>query len=124
MVPYLLLVYVVYFFFFKQKTAYEMRISDWSSDVCSSDLRRQDHDRGGDIAAGLHPRRGRLACDRGTHHPAARDHRVGVARISGDAAGVDAGDAARQVEDGVPARRLRRADPGRGPADEIGRAHV
>src|SRR3546814_3996676 len=27
-----------YIFFFKQKTAYEMRISDWSSDVCSSDL--------------------------------------------------------------------------------------
>src|SRR3546814_8723667 len=27
-----------FFFFFKQKTAYEMRISDWSSDVCSSDL--------------------------------------------------------------------------------------
>src|SRR3546814_18386299 len=41
-------------FFFKQKTAYEMRISDWSSDVCSSDLlvdgavheHRQDHRRG------------------------------------------------------------------------------
>src|SRR3546814_10015776 len=29
------------FFFFKQKTAYEMRISDWSSDVCSSDLELQ-----------------------------------------------------------------------------------
>src|SRR3546814_5462733 len=29
-----------WFFFFKQKTAYEMRISDWSSDVCSSDLRQ------------------------------------------------------------------------------------
>src|SRR3546814_3510965 len=29
------------FFFFKQKTAYEMRISDWSSDVCSSDLAPQ-----------------------------------------------------------------------------------
>src|SRR3546814_148866 len=29
---------VVFVFFFKQKTAYEMRISDWSSDVCSSDL--------------------------------------------------------------------------------------
>src|SRR3546814_15311625 len=29
---------IVIFFFFKQKTAYEMRISDWSSDVCSSDL--------------------------------------------------------------------------------------
>src|SRR3546814_7560402 len=35
------------FFFFKQKTAYEMRISDWSSDVCSSDLsdlRSRDRD--------------------------------------------------------------------------------
>src|SRR3546814_3031261 len=31
---------VLCFFFFKQKTAYEMRISDWSSDVCSSDLRK------------------------------------------------------------------------------------
>src|SRR3546814_9623534 len=29
---------IICFFFFKQKTAYEMRISDWSSDVCSSDL--------------------------------------------------------------------------------------
>src|SRR3546814_2154243 len=33
-----LVVYFCFFFFFKQKTAYEMRISDWSSDVCSSDL--------------------------------------------------------------------------------------
>src|SRR3546814_5857289 len=32
------------FFFFKQKTAYEMRISDWSSDVCSSDLRSRIND--------------------------------------------------------------------------------
>src|SRR3546814_6017194 len=31
--------FFVLFFFFKQKTAYEMRISDWSSDVCSSDLK-------------------------------------------------------------------------------------
>src|SRR3546814_6889897 len=30
--------FILVFFFFKQKTAYEMRISDWSSDVCSSDL--------------------------------------------------------------------------------------
>src|SRR3546814_7708524 len=62
-----------YFFFFKQKTAYEMRISDWSSDVCSSDLldhqpvgQRVDHrdadavqaagggiDLGGKFAAGM-----------------------------------------------------------------------
>src|SRR3546814_3141622 len=32
-----------FFFFFKQKTAYEMRISDWSSDMCSSDLPQPDH---------------------------------------------------------------------------------
>src|SRR3546814_4031708 len=32
------LAYLLFFFFFKQKTAYELRISDWSSDVCSSDL--------------------------------------------------------------------------------------
>src|SRR3546814_3585135 len=32
---------ILCFFFFKQKTAYEMRISDWSSDVCSSDLNFQ-----------------------------------------------------------------------------------
>src|SRR3546814_18372637 len=45
---------VVIFFFFKQKTAYEMRISDWSSDVCSSDLdelRRRRHHRLGDAGA-------------------------------------------------------------------------
>src|SRR3546814_5299789 len=42
LVLYLILCYVcVFFFFFKQKTAYEMRISDWSSDVCSSDLADQ-----------------------------------------------------------------------------------
>src|SRR3546814_2921741 len=34
-------VFFFYVFFFKQKTAYEMRISDWSSDVCSSDLLRR-----------------------------------------------------------------------------------
>src|SRR3546814_8591692 len=49
-------------FFFKQKTAYEMRLSDWSSDVCSSDL-------GADDAAELdqrHARLGRDAADLGT----------------------------------------------------------
>src|SRR3546814_224761 len=39
----------VYFFFFKQKTAYEMRISDWSSDVCSSDLCCDTSPRGLDL---------------------------------------------------------------------------
>src|SRR3546814_8880428 len=39
-----LLCCATHFFFFKQKTAYEMRISDWSSDVCSSDLHRSARD--------------------------------------------------------------------------------
>src|SRR3546814_4299991 len=43
-----------YFFFFKQKTAYEMRISDWSSDVCSSDL---------GLVPGVRDRRARLLSD-------------------------------------------------------------
>src|SRR3546814_4186001 len=45
------------FFFFKQNTAYEMRISDWSSDVCSSDLPTAAPGRGGqpEIAAQLAP---------------------------------------------------------------------
>src|SRR3546814_15884260 len=41
----------VFVFFFKQKTAYEMRISDWSSDVCSSDL-------AGEGGFGISPNRG------------------------------------------------------------------
>src|SRR3546814_19566347 len=69
------------FFFFKQKTAYEMRISDWSSDVCSSDLEglahrpREGVDRA--VALGLQPVLGavalphRLDADRlvGARHP-------------------------------------------------------
>src|SRR3546814_2495908 len=39
------------FFFFKQKTAYEMRISDWSSDVCSSDLGEDEQVGPTDLAA-------------------------------------------------------------------------
>src|SRR3546814_9294912 len=61
----LFVLFCVVVFFFKQKTAYEMRISDWSSDVCSSDLRRGRagggpaglcdcrRDRGGRDAGGL-----------------------------------------------------------------------
>src|SRR3546814_3880062 len=43
---------LVYIFFFKQKTAYELRISDWSSDVCSSDLAGENKDRYGHQAGG------------------------------------------------------------------------
>src|SRR3546814_14668619 len=66
------LLYCIFFFFFKQKTAYEMRISDWSSDVCSSDLLRHQHRGGGAEAvqylAELHgdigaAGRGDIGCD-------------------------------------------------------------
>src|SRR3546814_6601603 len=50
------------FFFFKQKTAYEMRISDWSSDVCSSDLDRELEQSGSKC---------RYQCFRGAGHAAA-----------------------------------------------------
>src|SRR3546814_7307991 len=56
-------VMIVVFFFFKQKTAYEMRISDWSSDVCSSDL--DDRRPAGHIFAASRA----AACD---HHLRAR----------------------------------------------------
>src|SRR3546814_6246452 len=58
----------VFFFFFKQKTAYEMRISDWSSDVCSSDLLRRERRRPvrGDRIGRRHPPPG----------PPRRHHRV------------------------------------------------
>src|SRR3546814_3694914 len=67
-----------WFFFFKQKTAYEMRISDWSSDVCSSDLDpRVEHQL---------PRRQR---DRGVDEPAGRrsGHAFLLARQCDEAAG-------------------------------------
>src|SRR3546814_3495146 len=44
----------IYIFFFKQKTAYEMRTSDWSSDVCSSDL-HQDDEAGGAAVTSFAP---------------------------------------------------------------------
>src|SRR3546814_8904135 len=69
------------FFFFKQKTAYEMRISDWSSDVCSSDLPADfTLSRRGPLrarnAAGREAAR-RRARDPRTGHDAFRDRRCG-----------------------------------------------
>src|SRR3546814_3350063 len=61
------------FFFFKQKTAYEMRISDWSSDVCSSDLVEHAHGlrqrRGPNAKSSLH--KAHLAPDAGLQAPGA-----------------------------------------------------
>src|SRR3546814_17789735 len=85
------------FFVFKQKTAYEMRISDWSSDVCSSDLSRQ-HRKAGEVEDA--PDIERIA------HQAVRAGSVEFACLGGDlgtargaecgpAAGEDADDRAR-----------------------------
>src|SRR3546814_5614603 len=86
----------IVFFFFKQKTAYEMRISDWSSDVCSSDLRL------------------------GLLHA---DHRIVVAAHAGiglvrRAAGQDLRIGGRHMAVGAADQR------GAAVAEKIGRAHV
>src|SRR3546814_6891410 len=64
----LLSLFVFDFFFFKQKTAYEMRISDWSSDVCSSDL----------VVAGAAQR---LGPDPRTRDPVARRGEAHIGKI-------------------------------------------
>src|SRR3546814_1021823 len=82
---------LIVLFFFKQKTAYEMRISDWSSDVCSSDLGERIiiHHRKTDLAAGQR-----------------REQRVGQAAIQRR-------DARSERECGIAAPRA-----GRGRADD------
>src|SRR3546814_5469456 len=90
---------VEFFFFFKQKTAYEMRISDWSSDVCSSDLFELERAR---------PRR-HCDVDRPRHHAV----RVNMPRMR--AAGFEHIDP-QAIELEPLAAEVERA--------EIGRAHV
>src|SRR3546814_1454967 len=76
----LCLVFLWFFvFFFKQKTAYEMRISDWSSDVCSSDLADGGPRRGAWLRAG------EAAADRVRDQPDGRrseERRVGKECVS------------------------------------------
>src|SRR3546814_5314161 len=116
----------IFFFFFKQKTAYELRISDWSSDVCSSDLHR-----------GLGHAVGRAAAHVGLAGNAAdvdharyrvlRQQRIGVAREFEGAEQVDLEDLAPLVlgvlgaGSGEVAAGIVDQDV---EAFEIGRAHV
>src|SRR3546814_14345867 len=109
------------FFFFKQKTAYEMRISDWSSDVCSSDLAEE---------------RGAAARRRPASEKGARRHRHGLPALQpvspydgaaelhggagarpGDAQGRGAGTGGGTPDHG----RARRQD-GPGPEQALGRS--
>src|SRR3546814_5119359 len=72
-------------FFFKQKTAYEMRISDWSSDVCSSDLILATVGQwSGFYLSQLHGAGAQLRAPPGTHHAALRseERRVGKECVS------------------------------------------
>src|SRR3546814_9587151 len=86
------------FFFVKQKTAYEMRISDWSSDVCSSDL---------SAGAPITRRPGAL-------HPAADAHQMRGRSAKGDVS----------LMSSLGERRAARADGRAISYREIGRAHV
>src|SRR3546814_7920898 len=110
------------FFFFKQKTAYEMRISDWSSDVCSSDLASApgdvDHyvDRLGDQRA----RRVHGHFENQLLQAQQRTQR-GTAVDRGDAAGVARAPHLDEIQR-LGAAHLADDDTIR--AQEIGRAHV
>src|SRR3546814_18051194 len=78
--------FIVVVFFFKQKTAYEMRISDWSSDVCSSDLSQpaglsRPRGRAADLVAGL-PHALRLAAARGGGESRRRRHCGHLGRLA------------------------------------------
>src|SRR3546814_4026977 len=110
----------VLFFFFKQKTAYEMRISDWSSDVCSSDLyhcgKVQDFP-----SSGFSPHqsftRSFFMCDSHRHHEttttAAAPAGAGVTfHVSDMTCGHCAGVIRSALEESLPG------------AAKIGRAHV
>src|SRR3546814_9389907 len=110
----------LFFFFFKQKTAYEMRISDWSSDVCSSDL-EDDGVAEGERGRRLPRRDGDREIPRRNQSECA--HRLAIGR------GIDAG--ARRFEgQAVTAQRLAGeiAKDARGAQHlarrQIGRAHV
>src|SRR3546814_1000537 len=89
------------FFFFKQKTAYEMRISDWSSDVCSSDLVEAFGDprqvRGGNAVATVAHRKDRAAIG------AARkdDRDIAAGRRVAHRVGHQVGERAVQLADGA-----------------------
>src|SRR3546814_296934 len=96
---------VLVFFFFKQKTAYEMRISDWSSDVCSSDLRCAEGLGDLQIVGHTPPQRGapeRVVEDSGAE---ARQHRLRP--DFEEAVATECGEAAHAVlEPHRPARML------------------
>src|SRR3546814_10878081 len=132
MIFFLCVLCILELFFFKQKTAYGMRMSDWSSDVCSSDRRPRRpagrsvlHDagwpaRGGLLAAMADPR------DETARRPLPGDPvpPLGFGAVEGLVGGLDDGvrlaHGLGPLGDADRDRELQGADPG----SEIGRAHV
>src|SRR3546814_6199639 len=82
----------VFFFLLKRKTAYEMRISDWSSDVCSSDLGKIGHGDEPGAAGADHQRAG---ADAGHQHGGIGDH---LGQHRGDQMLPDTGGRAEQID--------------------------
>src|SRR3546814_2110517 len=120
------------FFFFKQKTAYEMRISDWSSDVCSSDL-------AADRPRPLLPRpaaRPRTPDRRPAVQRRQHEHRLQPARLRDHGGAMDAAGGGRRAAAAGSAVSFRPRQPSgeaaprvilrpwRSHPTEIGRAHV
>src|SRR3546814_4940857 len=108
----LLCVILSSFFFFKQKTAYEMRISDWSSDVCSSDLARSDRLPGLEIGIDDQPEH--VARARGQFGDRGRGHAMDLGTRSGGGK-LCSGQAPRAPLSARPHSHRRK---------QIGRAHV
>src|SRR3546814_2649311 len=106
-------VFVVSFLFFKQKTEYEMRISDWSSDVCSSDL-AADEIIDIIIAAGF-----KLGCRPGPDDPPVLEHRHAMRdgprarHVMGDGDGRDPEIAYKADDQAVGRMGTDRVQPGR-----------
>src|SRR3546814_8795712 len=78
--------FLCFVFCFKQKTAYEMRISDWSSDVCSSDLHAQDSHHLPDVAdidgqRGKEPGRAKREHGQGQHDDRQQQERPGEVAV-------------------------------------------
>src|SRR3546814_10787240 len=96
-----------FFFFFKQKTAYEMRISDWSSDVCSSDLqprgrplqprgcRRLLRDPGREAVGQRRPRRAGQQRPRRRLHPGRGDAPSELRTVAGPTGRLPAGESGK-----------------------------
>src|SRR3546814_2007511 len=103
-----IVVYRFILFFFKQKTAYEVRISDWSSDVCSSDLQRERGRQHGKPADEAHVPLVRGQSGHGDGADSLGTTAIGAGRAAGGAASMASRSEERRVgKEGVSTCRSR-----------------